>query len=153
MKSIYRRHIHYTKPISDSVYKKHKDKFALAFGENVPTYAQVFEWINDACGCAVIIYVKSHIEWNNSTRLTVPRKTSLPVFKAQAFHYSELSEAPEEFVDDWDGCADYAIDTFLSKVRSDENGPWYDEFTEEYDGSCDGYQYIEDYIRAKEEKQ
>lgn len=147
MKSIFRRFYHYTKPVSKDIYEKHKDKFLSVFGESIPSYDQVFDWINDASGIAVIIYISEHIEWDNRRSRYMPSKTSLPVFKAQAFHYGELIEGPETFVDDWDGCADYAIDTALSKIYDNEK-IWIKEFTEEYDGSSDEYDDIDEYIEA-----
>ena len=50
MKSIFRRHSLITSAISNEIYSKHKEKFVKRFGEYIPTYAEVFDWINDACG-------------------------------------------------------------------------------------------------------
>lgn len=151
MKSIFRRHSHITSAISNEIYSKHKEKFVKRFGEHIPTYAEVFDWINDACGIAIFINIVGHIEWDNSRPRgewylpPIPSKTSIPEYQAFAFHYSELCSCPDQFIDDWDGCADNAIDTFLSKTYG-EDGVWYDEFTEAYDGSCDKYKSISDYI-------
>ena len=145
MKSIFRRHSLITSPISKEIYSKHKEKFVKRFGEHIPTYAEVFDWINDACGIAIVINIVGHIKWDNSRPGGWKSTTSLPEYQAFTFHYSELNSCPETFVDDWAGCADNAIDTFLSKIYG-EDGVWYDEFTEAYDGSCEKYKSLCDYL-------
>ena len=145
MKSIFRRHSLITNCISNEIYSKHKEKFVKRFGEHIPTYAEVFDWINDACGVAIFINIIGHIEWNNSRPNWVESTTSIPEYQAIAFQYGELCACPDTFIDDWDGCADNAIDTCLSKIYG-EDGVWFDKFTEAYDGSCNKYKSISDYI-------
>ena len=149
MKSIFRRHSLITSAISKEIYSKHKEKFVKRFGEYIPTYAEVFDWINDACGIAIFINIVGHIKWDNSKKIgssTMPSTTTIPEYQAAAFHYGELCSCPETFVDNWDGCADDAIDSFLSKTYGTED-VWYDEFTEAYDGSCEKYKSLCDYLK------
>ena len=153
MKSIFRRHSLITHTISKEIYSAHEEKYKGRFGEHIPTYAEVFDWINDATGIAIFINIVGHTEWDNSRPRAdrdappIPSKTSLPYYRSFAFHYGELTSCPDDFVDDWEGCADNAINTFLSIIY--ETDLWYDEFTEEYDGSCNTYKSIDEYIKAQ----
>lgn len=146
-----------TNVVSKEIYDKHEEIIKRRFGnKHVPTYSEIFDWINDASGIAIFINIVGHTEWDNSKirnpkefgqaycRSAIPSKTSLPCYKAFAFHYSELLSCPDEFVDDWGGCADNAIDMVLTRIYNTDL--WYDEFTEPYDGSCDNYNSIDEYI-------
>jgi len=149
MKSIFRRHSYITSAISKEIHFKHKEKFVKRFGEHIPTYAEVFNWINDACGIAIFINIVGHLEWNNTRRDGFKSTTSIPQYQSFAFQYGELCSCPDTFIDDWNGCADNAIDSFLSKTYG-EDGVWFDEFTEAYDGSCEKYKSLSDYIENNE---
>jgi len=149
MKSIFRRHSLITNAISNEIYSKHKEKFIERFGNHIPTYAEVFDWFNDACGIAIFINIVGHIEWDNTRRDGLKSTTSIPQYQSFAFEYGELCSCPDIFTDDWDGCADNAIDIMLSKIYG-EDGVWFGEFTDAYDGSCDRYHSISEYIEDNE---
>ena len=148
MKSIFRRHSLITSTISKEIYSKHKEKFVKRFGKYIPIYAEVFDWINDACGIAIFINIVGHVKWDNSKKIgmrIIPSTTTIPEYQALVFQYGELCSCPDTFVDNWNGCADNAIDTMLSKTYGTED-VWFDEFTEAYDGSCEKYKSLCDYL-------